>query len=200
VERNYEVNLRPAEYRDWLENGLSVSFLMKLPGPGTWQIRVVVADSASDRLGSATRFVEIPDVPQGGLALSGLSLRGVSPAADNAPGDPRADPAVRIFKPGQSWVFRSTVFNPLTGPDKQSALQVQSRIFAAGRLVMDGKPERVTFGEAPDGSRRQISGPIKLDPLIAPGDYVLTVIVQDLLAPPGQPRTATQFIDFQVRE
>jgi VWFA-related protein len=200
VERNYQVNLRAAEYRHWLEYGLRFPFQIKLPGPGAWQIRAVVADSASDRLGSATRFVEIPNVPQGGLALSGLSLRGASPAADNAPPDPRPDPAVRIFKPGQSYVFRSTVFNPLTGPDKQSTLQVQSRIFAAGRVVMDGKPERVTFGEARDGSRRQIVGPIKLDPLMAPGDYVLQVIVGDLLAPPGQPRTASQFIDFQVRE
>jgi VWFA-related protein len=200
VEREFQFNLRPGEYRFCLEHGLRSTFQLKMPGPGAWQIRAVVADSASDRLGSATRFVEIPDVPQGGLALSGLSLRGASPAADNAPPDPRADPAVRIFKPGQSCVFRSTVFNPLTGPDKQSTLQVQSRIFAAGRVVMDGKPERVTFGEARDGSPRQVSGPIKLDSLMAPGDYILQVIVRDLLAPPGQPRTATQFTDFQVRE
>ena len=200
LEHEFQFNLRPAEYRFCLEYGLRSTFHMKMPGPGAWQIRAVVADSASDRIGSATRFVEIPDVPQGGLALSGLSLRGASPAADNAPPDPRADPAVRIFKPGQSCVFRSTVFNPLTGPDKQSALQVQSRIFASGRVVMDGKPERVTFGEASDGSRRQISGPIKLDSQMAPGDYILQVNVRDLLAPPGQPRTATQFIDFQVRE
>jgi len=200
LEREFPFNLRPAEYRFCLEHGLRSTFQMKMPGPGVWQIRAVVADSTSDRLGSATRFVEIPDVPQGGLALSGLSLRGASPAPDNAPPDPRADPAVRVFKPGQTCVFRSTVFNPLTGPDKQSALQVQSRIFAAGLVVMDGKPERVAFGEASDGSRRQISGPIKLDPQMAPGDYILQVIVQDLLAPPGQPRTATQFIDFQVRK
>jgi hypothetical protein len=201
VEHDFQFNLRPAEYRFCLEHGLRSTFQMKMPGPGAWQIRAVVADNTSDRLGSATRFVEIPDVPQGGLALSGLSFRsGVSQAADDAPPDPRADPVVRVFKPGQSCVFRSTVFNPLTGPDKQSALQVQSRIFAAGRVVMDGKPERVTFAEARDGSRRQISGPLKLDPLMAPGEYVLQVIVQDLLAPPGQARTATQFIDFQVRE
>src|ERR1035438_10049066 len=97
AERNYRVNLPPAEYRDWLEYGLSLPFLMKLPGPGAWQIRVVVADSASDRLGSATQFVQIPDIPQGGLALSGLSLRG-APPADNAPPDPRTEPAGRVFK------------------------------------------------------------------------------------------------------
>src|ERR1035441_7391079 len=146
LERDFPFNLRPAEYRFCLEHGLRSTFQMKMPGPGAWQIRAVVADSTSDRLGSATRFVEIPDVPQGGLALSGLSLRGASPAPDNASPDPRADPAVRTFKPGQTCVFRSTVFNPLTGPDKQSALQVQSRIFAAGLVVMDGKPERVAFG------------------------------------------------------
>jgi VWFA-related protein len=200
AQRVYELNLRPAEYRDGLEYGVRSPFQMKLPGPGAWQVRVVVADGTSDRIGSATRFVEIPDVPRGGLALSGVSLRGAPPAADHAPTDPRADPASRIFKPGQSCVFRSTVFNPLTGANKQSTLEVQSRIFAAGRVALDGKAERVTFGEASDGSRRQISGHIKLDPLLAPGDYILQVMVRDLLAPPGPPRTATQFIDFQVRE
>jgi hypothetical protein len=77
---------------------------------------------------------------------------------------------------------------------------VQTRIFADGRVVLDGKPGRVTFGETPGGSRRQIIGQIKLDPLMAPGDYILQVTVRDLLAPPGQPRTATQFTGFQVRE
>ena len=35
---------------------------------------------------------------------------------------------------------------------------------------------------------------------MAPGDYVLQVTVRDLVAPAGEPRTATQFADFQVRE
>src|ERR1039458_4376665 len=80
LEREFPFNLRPAEYRFCLEHGLRSTFQMKMPGPGAWQIRAVVADSASDRLGSATRFVEIPDVPQGGLALSGLSLREIGRA------------------------------------------------------------------------------------------------------------------------
>jgi hypothetical protein len=200
LERDYQFNLRPAEYRYYLEHGLLFPFQIRLPGPGVWQIRALVADITSDRIGSATRLVEVPNVPQGGLALSGVSLRVPSPAAGNAPPDPRADPAVRIFKPGQSCIYRYTVFNPLTSLDKQSTLEVQARLFAAGRVVLDGKPERVTFGEAPDGAHRQVNGPILLDPRMAPGDYVLQVIVRDLLAPPGQPRTATQFTDFQVRQ
>jgi len=194
LEGDYPFSLRPDEYRYCLEYGLRAPFQIKLPGPGVWQIHTVVADEASDRMGSATRFVEVPDIPRGGLALSGLTFRGTSPEAD-----PRADLVLRVFKPGQSCTYRYTVFNQLAGADKQSVLQVQSRIFAGGRLVLDGKPERVAFPEAPDGSRRQISGPIVLDPLMTPGEYILQVIVRDLLAPVGQPRTATQFIDFQVR-
>jgi VWFA-related protein len=199
VEGDHQLNLRPAEYRYGLEHGLLFPFQMRLPGPGAWQIRTVVADNASDRIGSATRLVEVPNVPQGLLAISGVSLGGPAPLTDNAPSDPWANPAVRIFKPGHSCVYRYTIFNPLTGADKRSALEVQVRILAAGHVVVDGKPERVTFAESPDGLRRQITGPVKLDPLMAPGDYVLQVIVRDLLAPPGQPRTATQFTDFQVR-
>ena len=67
-------------------------------------------------------------------------------------------------------------------------------------MVFDGTPRRVTFGEAPANARRQISGQLNLEPQMAPGDYILQVTVRDLLAPPGEPRTATQFIDFQVRE
>jgi hypothetical protein len=50
------------------------------------------------------------------------------------------------------------------------------------------------------GAHQQISGHLVLDSQIGPGDYVLQVTVRDMLAPPGEPRTATQFTDFQVRE
>src|ERR1017187_2704035 len=59
LEREFGFNLLPAEYRFCLEHGLRSTFQMKMPGPGVWQIRAVVADSTSDRIGSATRFVEI---------------------------------------------------------------------------------------------------------------------------------------------
>jgi hypothetical protein len=58
----------------------------------------------------------------------------------------------------------------------------------------------VGFAAVARGAHQQISGHLVLDSQIGPGDYVLQVTVRDMLAPPGQPRTATQFTDFQVRE
>src|ERR1035437_6470703 len=200
LERDYKLTLRPAEYRFGMENGLSFTFQIRLPALGAWQIRAVVSDGASDRMGSATQFVDIPNVRQGGLALSGMILRADAPAAGSAPADPRGEADVRIFKPGHGCTFFYSVFNALTGPDKQTALEVKTSIFAGGRAVFEGKPGRVSFAGVARVAHQQITGHLTLDPQIGPGDYVLQVTVRDTLAPPAQPRTATQFTDFQIRE
>jgi hypothetical protein len=147
----------------------------------------VVADGTSDRIGSATQFVEIPNVKLGSLAMSGLILRGETPAGATAWADPNAAPDVRIFKAGGRYTFSYSVFGALAGKDKQSLLEVHTRIFAAGRVVFDGEPKRVTFGETPANARRQVSGQLNLEPLMASGDYVLQVTVRDLLALPESP-------------
>ena len=144
MEREYKLTLRPAEYRYCLEYGLRFSSQMKLPaGPGVWQIRAVVADGASDRIGSATQFVETPNVRQGSLALSGLVLSGASPAADRGPADSRGDSAVRIFKPGQSCTFFNT------------ASSVRSR--RAGRQEVDC-PTEVLSTQFSSGSSPAMTG------------------------------------------
>jgi VWFA-related protein len=200
LEQASKVILRPAEYRFAMEHGLRLTFQVKLPDAGAWQIRAVVADGASDRVGTVTRFIEVPDIRKGGLALSGLALGAGTPAADSAPSDPQADADVRIFRPGSVCTFQYSIFNALIGADKQAVLEVHTRMFASGRVVFDGKPERMTFGELAASARRQITGHLKLDPKMAPGDYILQVTVRDLVGLPGEPRTATQFTDFQVRE
>ena len=195
-----KIAMRPAEYRYGVEHGLRLSFQITLPSPGAWQIRAVVADGTSDRLGSAVQFVEIPNVKLGSLAMSGLVLRGETPAGATGPADPDAAPDVRIFKAGGRYTFSYAVFGVLAGKDKQSVLEVHTRIFAEGRVVFDGQPKRVTFGEVPANARRQVTGQLNPEPLMASGDYILQVTVRDLLAPAGETRTATQFTDFHLRE
>jgi VWFA-related protein len=199
LEHDFKLTQPPAEYRLGMEYGLSFAFQVRLPGPGAWQIRAVVSDGGSDRVGSTTQFVEIPNVKLGGLALSGIILF-AGLAADSGPAESQGQAAVRTFKPGTGCTFYYSIFNALTGPDKQSTLEVQTRIFAGGRAVFDSKPGRVSFAAVARGAHQQISGHLVLDSQIGPGDYVLQVTVRDMLAPPGQPRTATQFTDFQVRE
>ena len=148
--------------------------------PGAWQIRALVADGASDRIGTAARFIEVPDVGKGGAGSLRVGYgcectgggRGCRPIREE-------DPDVRIFRPGSVCTFQYSIFNALIGADKQSVLEMHTRMFAAGRVVFDGKAERMTFGELAAGTRRQITGHLKLDPKMAPGDYILQVTVRD---------------------
>ena len=187
--------MRPADYRYALENGVRLAFQIRLPRPGGWQIRVVVADGASDRMGRASQFLEIPNLKLGGLALSSVTLRGTG-----NPLPAREDPGMRIFKPGGTYTFDCTVFGGLTGADKHSAVEIQTNIFADGRVVYAGQPSRVDFGVLTAASQRRVHGQFRLEPRLAPGDYILRLTVRDLVAPAGEPRTATQFADFQVRD
>ena len=65
MEQTSKVTLRPAEYRFAMEHGLRLMFEVKLPGAGAWQVRALVADGASDRIGTAARFIEVPDRREG---------------------------------------------------------------------------------------------------------------------------------------
>jgi len=200
LERGYDLALTPTEYREGLANGLRFKGQLKLPGRGgAWQIRAVVADVASDSMGTAAQSIEVPNLAPGGLALSGLAFRGGSPEPDARADDPREDLDVRVFAAGHTSYYFVTAFGALAGPDKQPSLEAVARIYAGGRLVVDGKAEPLTLVgvQAP---RTQLRGLIRLDPKMAPGDYVLEVTIRDRLAPQGPARTATQFVDFQVRQ
>ncbi|HEX7958244.1 MAG TPA: VWA domain-containing protein, partial [Pyrinomonadaceae bacterium] len=63
-------------------------YVMKFPvkKPGAYQLRVAVRDAATERLGSAHQFIEVPDLKKGRLALSGLFLAaGPDPSKPGAP-------------------------------------------------------------------------------------------------------------------
>ena len=49
---------------------------------GRRQPRIAVRDHATQKIGSANQFIEVPDIKKGRLTLSGISIRGVTPLAE----------------------------------------------------------------------------------------------------------------------
>jgi len=196
-ERALKIDLSPAQYRVASEHGMSFSFQLKLPGPGPWQFRTVVADGSSDRIGSATRFVEIPNLRQGEFSISGLTLRGTY-TDEGIAAEPDENLAIRIFKPGRDCIFSFDALNAEVGEDRQSAIEMRARILYGGDGVVEGAPAKVTYA-ATAGGRRQIRGKLVLPSGIRAGNYLLTVTVRDLLAPAARSAPVTRFIDFKVR-
>jgi hypothetical protein len=172
--------------------------------PGAYQMRVVLRDAGSEQVGSATQFIEVPDIAKGRLTLSGIVLHAdTTQAAADAEGhvasqDPNGTPAVRIFKPGAGIAYGYQILNAQAGPLNKPELEVQTRLFRDGKQVYEGKPWALDAGMQTDPKWMVGGGRMQLGSNIAAGDYVLQVIVTDKLAREKN-RVATQSMDFEVR-
>lgn len=80
---------RGASYQRVLQNGLSYNLKISLKQPGTQQLRLVVRDTKSGRVGYSSRFVKVPNMKDKRLVLSGIIISGKHQAAGGQPGKSR---------------------------------------------------------------------------------------------------------------
>src|SRR2546430_10942166 len=111
-------------YQSALRNGIVYSLDTSLKLPGAFQFRIALRDQSSARIGSAGQFIQVPNVPDGRLALSGLILlkdipeKSESPNANpqGAPDAISSGPAVRQFRQGDKLIFAYSVYNGQQDP------------------------------------------------------------------------------------
>jgi VWFA-related protein len=214
VNRTHTLKVKGDTYKRVMENGFDYILTVPIKKPGAYQLRAAVQDSASERVGSANQFIEVPDFKKNRLTLSGIIVEGYDPRAKNAAAggpntpitveggnlerDPKAGPAVREFKPGMIMQFGYYIYNAqLDTAAGKPQLQVQVRIFRDGQPVYTGKPVTMDAAGQPDPKRVNAGGSIQLGADMTPGDYVMQLVVTDPLAKEKY-RTATQWIDFEI--
>ncbi len=170
------------------------------------QIRTVVSDDGSGRMGSAGYWLEVPAVEDGRLAISGVELTGpgdASPAGRADPAHPHtSEPEIaavqRTFRVGQPITYRCQLYNLTAGADKLSRIQLQMVFYREGKMTVANDPVEVALRAAPDPRRIAMTGRITLPANIEPGRYVMRFGVTDKLAPAGTPRVAIQFVDLEL--
>jgi VWFA-related protein len=210
IDKTWTIRMRGDTYKDVLKNGMVYRIRVPLKKPGAYQMRVVLRDASSQQVGSATQFIDVPDISKGHLALSSIVLSAEAPkpktpaGAEEAEGhveepDPNGTPAVRIFKPGTPITYGYQILNAQADANKKTGLEVQTRLFRDGQQVYAGTPKPLETGAAEDPKRLLGAGRMQLGDKIATGDYVLQVIVTDKLAKEKY-RVATQSMDFEVRQ
>src|SRR5437773_5113675 len=79
--RTYTIQLPDELYKRVLRDGLVYYLTVPIKKPGAYQLRMSLRDSSSERIGSASQFVEVPDLKKNRLALSGIVLRAETPNA-----------------------------------------------------------------------------------------------------------------------
>lgn len=231
ISRTHTLRARGPGYERVLKNGFVYLINLPVKQAGAYQLRAALRDTASERVGSANQFIEVPNLTKNDLTLSGIVVGGVEATAaaaaaknnseasaaamsggvspltpvadsnalgDTAQADPQAGPAVRRFVRGMVMQYGFVVYNARL--DKVTArpqLQTTMRLFRDGRSVFNGNPKPLNIGAQSDLKRLIAGGALRLGTDMTPGEYVLQIIVTDMLAK-GKKRTATQWIDFDI--
>jgi VWFA-related protein len=74
------IRAKPAKLERFLREGMLYGMNVPVKKPGAYQLRIAVRDSASGRVGSASHYIEVPDVKKDKLTLSSLVITGNRPA------------------------------------------------------------------------------------------------------------------------
>jgi VWFA-related protein len=80
VSRSHTVRARGETYKKLMRDGFVYMVAVPVKKPGAYQLRVALRDTDSERIGSASQFVDIPDIKKNRLALSGIVVTGLSAA------------------------------------------------------------------------------------------------------------------------
>jgi VWFA-related protein len=208
-------------YQRTIRDGLVYYLTVPIKKAGAYQLRISLRDSATKRIGSASQFIDVPDLKKNRLALSGLILAGANArrTSGHAPanggdanngatpnqtdegvgqGSADASPAVRHLKGGMFIDYSFIIYNAeIEKTSSQPRLITQVRLFRGSTAVFTGKEIPYNANNQTDLKRLIAGGQIQLGTDLAPGDYALQVIVTDLNADEKH-RTISQWMDFEI--
>ncbi|MBA2524508.1 MAG: VWA domain-containing protein [Pyrinomonadaceae bacterium] len=215
IGRTHTIRVKGKTYERILWDGFVYHLFVPLKKPGAYQLRAALRDQASARVGSATQFVEVPEIKKNRLAVSGILIRGISPQAFKKGGsalsnqeqnsedqgdemDLTASAAVRHFQRGYVIEYGFSIYNAqIEKASGKPSIQFQVRLFRNGQPVFTGKEIPLDLSNQPDLKRLRVGAAIQLGAEMAPGEYVLQVVVTDLLAKEKR-RVVSQWIDFEI--
>ena len=209
IGKTYTVNVSAVGYQKIRRDGFVYHFEFPMKAPGGYQYRVAIRDTASGRIGSASTFIEVPDLTKSRLTVSSLVVQnfsaaqwgklssGVSIGANESPSNPMDDTANRRFKAGTVLQYGFEIYKARLGPGNKPVLSVKTRVFRDGKPVLDGQSVPVDITQQTDMERVKSGGAINLIDRMPAGEYVLQVVVTDEV-PNKKPRVATQYVPFEV--
>jgi VWFA-related protein len=182
-------SLTPEEYKRALELGIGYTGHVDLP-PGSYQLRAVVREADTGKLGSLSKYIEVPDMTRKRLTMSSVFLHAVEPGGKQ----PVALTALRQIPRKDDLRYSAVIYNPKLdhGKSQLSARMILSR---GDKIIFDGPVQTVEVAGA-DGSQVVKIGQIGVGKL-QPARYVLTLVVTDALAD-KKAQTLARSIDFYV--
>jgi VWFA-related protein len=185
-------SLTPDEFKTAARTGgLAYTTTTTLPA-GTYQIRLAVRDNKNERVGTVSRYVEVPDLSKGRLAASSLLLGSAVTGEANAG---RLIPlsASRRITRKEDLRYAVVIYNPKL-KDGKPQLQTQLVITQNGQVLYKEADQPVQVG--PNAAQQLKVGQLGMSK-VKPGRYTLTLLITDTLAD-KKANSLSRSMDFVV--
>ena len=203
--KGYDLTLSRERYQRLLKEGFVYQFTFPVKKAGAYQYRVAVRDALGGSVGSASQFIQVPDLKKKRLTLSSIVIQNISAEEwrSIAAGSPakistaNVDTALRKITGGGVLRYGYEIYNAKLDQQRQPHVSARIRLFRDGKLYYEGKDSAVDMDGQSDMQHIRKMGAVAIGKTLEPGDYILQVVVTDALAGPTR-QTATQSIQFEV--
>jgi VWFA-related protein len=209
--KSYTLNIKGETYQKILRDGFVYYFTFPIKKPGAYQFRVALRDGQAGKVGSASQFIQVPDLKKNRLTISGIVLENLtreqwqvlnSENSQTLPiekSNPMSDTSLRRFKRGTILRYGFEIYNAKPDLSKKPNLTTQIRVFRGGKMILEGKQTPLELNGQTDFQHIKFVSAITLPNQIETGDYILQVIAFDNLVKEKR-KIASQVVQFEVLE
>ncbi len=203
VVKNYTIRVDEKTYQTILERGFVYDLPVQLKKYGAYQFRIALRDSETGKVGSTSKFIEVPKFKKKKLWLSNLMLESFT--LDESKGNASqtkvtnrayTDTTLRKFTSPVVLRYGGILYNA-KNIGKKTQLTMQTRLISNGKVILESEDTPISTEDQTDLERVNIVGAFTLGNDLPPGDYIFQVIITDELAK-DKKQIASQFIDFEL--
>lgn len=193
-----KINLTDSELAYAKANGFGMGINMPVKKQGSYQVRLVIRDRKSARIGSAAQFVQVPNLKDKKLAVSGIVLATLDQASSQRTAEQTIlNPGSRRFATQTPLYFAYRLYNAtLAGGSQLRNVVAQAKIFRDGKDVYTGDEVPVDAGSQKDLNRLYLDGSVKLGAELEPGNYYLQIVITDKGM--KKENQVVQWADFEI--
>ena len=207
--KNFSVNFDTKSYNDFLKSGLIHNFRFNVSQSGQYRIKVLVKDNFSNKIGTMSESLNVPDLMKDKLALSGILLQNYTQnewkfiqanAAsnnDDVNKKTQSDTAFRRFKKGTILGYIYGVYiSPELTKDNSGKLIATANLLKDNKIVFTGVPEEMPVKLSRSLTKSNRRGAFLLGTEMTVGKYSLQITIK---TEDGK-TSETQIIEFEVTD
>ncbi|MCC7498807.1 MAG: VWA domain-containing protein [Bryobacterales bacterium] len=198
---SYTIRVANSQFETLLRNGFLYRLQNIVTRPGAYQVRAAVWDAGSGKLGSASQYLEVPNVEKGSLALSSVVMQSsVDDGAREAELAGTGSVAVRVFRPGVPIFYGFVVLNPgMKEGTSHPDVEIQATVLRDGQPVWKGPAFTLDAATPADPRRVKVAQKLSFGASTPPGEYLLHIEATSHRAGTKQKTHAEQSLDFELR-